>query len=194
MADEQALPVDAEQVTEPTPEAIETKLSAEELVKAEIDRVSAQYKKELQGLNRRNSELEKILEEQKKATMDEAEKREYEMQQWEQKLAAKEQEITRTSNKDKAVKFAADNGLDMDYLETMTFDNWDVVESNLNTLKAVVDRSRDKIIEEFKTTSGHSPAPGGGAAPGMVGISALKGKSPEVINAMINEGRVDFKR
>lgn len=172
------------QKTEPT--------VAELMAKMESD--SQTFKKEIAGLNRRNSELEKIAEEQKKAAMDEQEKILYELEQEKAALTNSKAEFNRMQNKEKALKFATENDVPLTLLDTMDFSSWDTVESNLNTIKAVVDGERERIIEKFKTDSGHAPAAGGAKAPGMVGISTLSGKSPGEINALIKDGRVDFKR
>ncbi len=186
MAEEQVQEV--VQVVAETPEN-ETP-SIETLVASEVEKVSAQYKKELQGLNRRNTELEQVLDAQKKMSMDEKERLQYELEQRENAIAAKEQEIVRATNKDKAFKFSSDNSIPNGMLDALQFDNWDVVESNLNILKAVVDSDRKRIIEEFKTSSGHSPAPGGGSPKGMINQAQLHEMSPAEVTLALKEGRV----
>lgn len=187
-----------EQVIEPDQAASEPIVNespdVETLVAAEVEKVSQQYKKELAGLNRRNSELEKVLDDQKKAAMDEQERILYELEQEKAALTNAKAEFTKAQNKERAVKYAAENDIPISMLDTMSFDSWDAVENNLGIIKSVVDGERKKIIEKFKTESGHSPAPGGGVSPGVIGLSTLRGKSSAEINELIKQGRVDFKR
>lgn len=189
MEDEQVLGVDPEQVAPETPEN-ENKLSAEELVKAEVERVSQQYKKELAGLNRRNSELEKVMEEQKKAAMDEQERILYELEQEKASLTNAKAEFARMQNREKALKYATENNVPLSLLDTMSFDTWDTVETNLNTLKAVVDSERTRIIEEFKKSNGHAPAAGGAKPAGALSHDSIAAMSPEQVTAALKEGRI----
>lgn len=189
MSEEQVLETTPEQVEAVTPE-IENTLSTEDLVKAEIERVSQQYKKELSGLNRRNSELENILEEQKKAAMDEQEKILYELEQEKASLTNARADFTRMQNRENALKYASENGVPLSLLDTMSFDNWEAVESNLNTIKTVVDSERTKIIEEFKKQSGHVPAAGGGVPQGAYSPEAVAKMSPSEMTQALKEGRI----
>ncbi len=193
MEEVQAQAEGQEQVTEPETRT-ESTIDVEAVKTEAVNMAAEKFKKEISGLNRKNTELAEALDEIKKSSMAEAERYQYELEQRENAIAAKEQALLKSSNRDKALKFATENNIPIDLLDTLSYDNYEAVEVNLNKLKTVVDSERTKIIEEFKTSSGHAPVAGGNAVGGVVGLSSLKGKSASEINGLIKEGRVDFKR
>jgi hypothetical protein len=187
----------SDQVQEVIQEQVTTEAPTNETTKPVVNEVEQKYKNEIGGLNRRNSELEQLLkekesflEEQKKATMADEEKRLYELEQRENTIIAKEQEITRLTNKTKASKFMSDNDIPMDLLDTISLDNWEVAQSKLEVMKGVIDTTKTKTIEEFKTQGGHVPPPGGGVVPQKITRDQLKHMSPVEIAKAADEGRI----
>lgn len=164
--------------------------TVETLVAAEVSKLELQYKKELAGLNRRNSEMETILEDQKKAAMEDQERVMYELEKEKAALTNAQADFSRSQNKEKALKFAAENKIPVSLLDTMSFDNLEAVESNLNIIKAVVDGEREKAITEFKTNSGHAPAAGSSGSQGMYGPEAIAKMSPSEMTQALKEGRI----
>jgi len=164
----------------------------------EVSQDAKKYQNEISGLNRRNTELEKllkerdsVLEDQKKATMKESERRDYELQQRENEIIAKEQEILRYSNREKATKYMTDNNLDLSLLDTLSLDNWEAAQAKLEIMRDVVDNVRIKTLENFKTSNGHTPAADGGTASRKpVSPEMLKTMSPEEKMQALKEGRV----
>lgn len=172
--------------------AIEPKADAiTEAVKPElVDHATDSFKKEISGLNRKITEQAAALDEIKKSSMADAERYQYELEQRENAIAAKEQALVKSSNRDKAVKFATENSIPLDLLDTLSYDNAEVVDNNLAKMKAVVDSERTKIIEEFKKASGYSPAAGGNVAGGVVTAEMIKTMTPSEVDLALKEGRV----
>jgi len=187
----------SDQVQDVNQEQVAIETPTEETAKTVVNEVELKHKNEIGGLNRRNSELERLLkekneaiEENKKASMKDDEKRLYELEQRENTIIAKEQEISRLTNRGKATKFMTDNGLSLDLLDTLALDNWETAQQKLEIMKGVIDATKTKTIEEFKTQGGHVPPPGGGVVPAKISRDQLQYMSAAEINKAVDEGRV----
>jgi predicted RNase H-like nuclease (RuvC/YqgF family) len=179
-------------------QAVTEPIKVDTPVVPEINESEQRYQKEISGLNRRISEMDKLMkekelaiEENKKSLMKEEERRVYELEQRENEVAAMKQEIVRSSNREKAVKYMTDNGISVDLLNTLSFDNWETVQNSLEVMKSVIDTTKLKVIEEYKTRSGHVPNPdGGNQSGGIVTRDMLKTMSASAIDKAMREGRV----
>lgn len=185
---------DQEQVVEQVQEDSVNQPEVEIDFEAELNKLRS----EVNGLNRRNSELDKLvkeknsaIEEAKKATMAEEERKEYELKQRENEIAAKEHEIVKYSNREKASKYMSENDIDLSVLDVLPLDDWETAQSKLEIMKSVIENTRAKTIEEYKTKGGHVPAPGGGDVnKSILSREDLKTMSSEEISKAVDEGRV----
>ena len=165
------------------------------LLAKKVDEVKGEYKSQIDGLNRRNSELEKALKEQKeeleKSKLSEAEKFKYEIEQKEKALKEKERELTLRSNKEVALKFATENKIPVDFVEFLPLESADDLKAALEKMKAVVEKDRSSVLDEFKKQGGAgAPAGGGDPKKEYVNPDALKSMSIEEINKAFNEGKI----
>jgi len=123
-------------------------------------KASERFKSEIAGLNRRNSELENTLEEQKKASMSEKEKLEYELNKEKAEIQAARADFLRMQNKAKAIAKASELGVPTDLLDTIPMDNWEAVETQINKIKTVVDSLKSQAADSFAKSTGDRLKPG----------------------------------
>lgn len=134
----------AEQATETT---TETKTYTEEevqaLLQSESDRrVSAALKKAEQ------KNAEKVREAQKLANMDATQKYEYELQQREAAIAAKEAELALSENKNVCAKILADKGLSLDFVEFVVDTEADAMNEKIKRVERAFKASVKAEVEK----------------------------------------------
>ena len=118
MADEDTgAEAEGQQHQDETPD-VDSKIAAaiEEAKKSIAD----QFKSEIAGLNRRNTELEGELESEKKARMSEKERAEYEREQKDKEIAEREQKLAAAERASTIASGIADRKLDPDVRKLMT--------------------------------------------------------------------------
>lgn len=135
-----------------------------EAFKAEITK---QFKAEITGLNRRNSELEKKLEEAEKAKMTEKERAEYEKKKLEEeKEQAKREVIEFRLQKERLVELYA-GGLDDDAGRFITGNTQEEIKESVKKLNEYIDKRASARVEaEVKKRFDGTGKPGGGDKPG----------------------------
>jgi len=169
-----------------------------ELIGKKVSEVQDGYKSEINGLNRRNSDLENKIklqaEEFEKSRLTEEEQAKYEIDKRQAELDAKDRELTVRANKEVALRYATENKLPLEMIEFLPLSNKDELAAGLDKLKAVVDGDRASVLEAFKKNGGDRPQPGGGLPKGgLIGREQISKMSPEAINKAFDEGRINLK-
>lgn len=159
-------------------------------MKAEIQSdFDKKYKSQMDGLNRRNTELEKELESEKKAHMKAEERQEYERKQYEQNITDREAALQRQTTEFHKMRLLAKYNLDESFMPRIQGEKPEEIEADIKSLLTFLDSKyvNPKINERL--ASGPKPAAPAAAA------SAGAGESPEMtlkkIAAMPTD---DFKR
>lgn len=132
-----------EQVTEP-------KTFTEEEVQSMIDR---RVQQAMETAKRKTDA--KVREAQKLAKMNESEKYEYELQQREAAIAAKEKELALMENKNVASKVLADKGLSLALVDFVVAEDADTMNENIKTLEKAFKASVKAEVE--KRMAGSTP-------------------------------------
>jgi seryl-tRNA synthetase len=148
----------------------EDDLSAKiEAARAEaIAEASERYKSEISGLNRKVSELSKVLDEQKTASMTAEEKLKFELEKEKNELITLQSNFNREQNKQKAITKAVELGMPIGFIDSISMDNWDVVDEQITKFKAILDSEKSKWAEGYAKGNGDTPRPGaisGGKSP-----------------------------
>lgn len=149
-----------------------------EAFKAEI---AKEFKKEIAGLNRRNSELEKELEETKKKEMSQEEVLEFERK----KLEAAHAELAETRAGLLRSNIAAETGLVPEAISFLTATDEEGIRLQSEKLKALIDSAsermtRDEIEKRFKD----SPKPTAGTAGGEMSQQEFLQMTDEQLQAL----------
>lgn len=99
-----------------------------------------------------------VREAQKLAQMNESEKYEYQLQQREEAIAAKEKELALMENKNEASKILADKGLSLTLVDFVVAEDADTMNKNIKTLEQAFKASVKAEVE--KRMSGSTPKKG----------------------------------
>lgn len=154
MAEEER--VEAEEEQPKTEEATEEKGTDLDRIKAEL---SAEYKKEIAGLNRRNSELERERDELAKEKMGTEERLEYERQQTEAARRGYEEMQASLLRRDIASEFE----LSSEAASFLTGSDEETIRQNAERLKATIDKETQKGVDQEVTRRfGSAKKPQGG--------------------------------
>lgn len=138
------------QVEETTTPKTYTEEEVQKLLQQETDRrVTSALKKQEQ------KNMEKVKEAQKLAKMNEAEKYEYELQQREAAIAAKEKELAMAENKNVASKVLADKGLSLALVDFVVAEDAETMNNNIKTLEKAFKASVKAEVE--KRMAGSTP-------------------------------------
>lgn len=137
------------QVQETTPKTY-TEEEVQALLQQETDRrVTSALKKQ----EKKNADA--VREAQKLAKMNEAEKYEYQLQQREAAIAAKERELALMENKNEASKILADKGLSLALVDFVVAEDADTMAANIKTLEKAFKASVKAEVE--KRMGGSTP-------------------------------------
>lgn len=148
---------DVQNVSKPDDD-ISAKIEAER--KAAMAEASERYKSEISGLNRKVSELSKVLEEQKTASMTAEEKLKFEIEKERNELMTLQANFNREQNKQKALKTAVELDVPIGLIDSISMDNWETVEEQITNFKAILDSERSKLAESYAKGNGDKPKPG----------------------------------
>lgn len=113
-------------------------------VKAEIE---AQFKSEISGLNRRNSELEKKLDEEAKAKMDEKERIEFEKKQAKEETEAAKKEADEYRVKLIRERLTHEAELSADFVALLRGESEGDIKTEIEGLKKLIAREAEKHLE-----------------------------------------------
>jgi len=91
---------------------------------------------------------DKVREAQKLASMDATQKYEYELQQREAAIAAKEAELALMENKNEASKILADKGLDLALVDFIVAEDAETMYSNIKALESAFKKSVKAEVEK----------------------------------------------
>lgn len=144
--------VEGQEVETTTPKTY-TEEEVQALLQQEADRrVTAALKKQ----EKKNQEA--VREAQKLAKMNEAEKFEYELQQREAAIAAKEKELALMENKNEASKILADKGLSLALVDFVVAEDAETMNNNIKILEQAFKQSVKAEVE--KRMGGTTPKKG----------------------------------
>ena len=150
--------------------------SVEELVQKAVDEVSSKFKGEIAGLNRKNTELQNVLDAKKK-----------EGQSIEERLASLESEKLQAIKRAETVEAFAHAGLDDSWRTALSADNPEV---QAQAIKDLLEGVRAKTAEELSKQFNVDPEKHIDGSARMLTAESLKGKSPDEINKLWSEGRI----
>lgn len=120
-----------------------TEAEVMELIQKEADRrVTDALKKQERKTNA------KIAEAQKLASMNEAEKYEYQLQQREQAIAAKEKELAMLENKNEASKILSEKGISLALVDFVVAEDAETMKSNIDLLDRAFKASVKAEVEK----------------------------------------------
>lgn len=120
-----------------------TEAEVMELIQKEADRrVTDALKKQERKTNA------KIAEAQKLASMNEAEKYEYQLQQREQAIAAKEKELAMLENKNEASKILSEKGISLALVDFVVAEDAETMKSNIDLLDRAFKTSVKAEVEK----------------------------------------------
>ena len=123
------------------------------LLQSETDRRVTSALKKAEQKN-----AEKLKEAQRLAQMNEKEKYEYELQQREQAIAAKERELALMENKNEASKILAERGISLQLVDFVVAESADDMKNNIDLLDKAFTASVKAEVE--KRLAGSSPKKG----------------------------------
>ena len=127
-----------------------TEEEVQELLQREADRrVTAALKKQ----EKKNAEA--VREAQKLAQMNETEKFQYQLEQREAAIAAKEKELALMENKNEASKILAEKGLSLSLVDFVVAEDADTMAANIKTLETAFKQSVKAEVE--KRMGGSTP-------------------------------------
>ena len=139
-----------EQETETEETVTMTKAELDDLLQKEGDRrVSSALKKQEQ------KNTEKLKEAQKLAKMDADERLQYELEQREKAIEAKERELALSENRNVASKILADKGLSLDLVDFIVDEDADTMKTRIDVLDKAFKKSVKAEVE--KRLGGTSP-------------------------------------
>lgn len=139
-----------EQVGEATGEKLYTEAELQELLQKESDRrVTAALKKQ----EKKNEAA--VREAQKLAQMNEQEKFQYQLEQREKAIAAKEKELALMENKNEASKILADKGLSLALVDFVVAEDAETMSANIKILEQAFKQSVKAEVE--KRMGGSTP-------------------------------------
>lgn len=120
-----------------------TEAEVMEMIQREADRrVTEAIKKQERKTNA------KIAEAQKLASMNEAEKYEYQLQQREQAIAAKEKELAMLENKNEASKILSEKGISLALVDFVVAEDAETMKSNIDLLDRAFKASVKAEVEK----------------------------------------------
>ncbi len=137
------------------------------LAKAKQDAIEI-ARAEISGLNRKTNELDRAVKEKdaelerlKTEKLSEEERFKLELDKRDQALTARERELVVTSNREKALKYATENSLPLEFIDFVPMSDETVMMDSLTKVKAVVDGDRASVLEALKKNGGDKPGAGG---------------------------------
>ena len=150
------------QETTPQDESQAEKTVDEKIAEA-IAEVAQGFKKEVAGLNRRNSELEKELAEERKAKMSEEERIKAEIEEAKKEAEAERSEAAKLRKERLIDKALYDVGLPVEFAKHITGDDEESINDSVTSFNSYVDTIVNKKIEEEinKRLAGKPPEGGG---------------------------------
>lgn len=117
-------------------------------------KIEERYKKEISGLNRRNSELEKVMDDQKKAAMTKEEQLKYDLEKERSEITTLQANFAKEQNRAKATAKALELGVPVEMLEPLNMESWDSVSEQIDKFKTVVDGLSSKFADEYAKSNG----------------------------------------
>jgi hypothetical protein len=171
--------VQSEQVQETTTE--ETTVDVQEQIKKEIEALKEQSKKEIAGLNKRNSELEKLLQQKdlEKLTEEERLKKEVELARQEKERIEKE---TKELNRQRLIdKSLFDAGLPQDFAKRITGDDVESIQNDVKAIEDFLNQQAEKKAEALinKRLAGVAPEQGAQTPAGTLSAEEIAALPPE---------------
>lgn len=138
------------------------------LVNKAVEETTATLKPQLDGVHRRNSQLEKDLEAERKRleevqtrSLSEEERLKIELDRREAALNERDAELLLKSNREKAIKYATENNIPLDLIEVVSMTDEEAMLASLGKIKTVVDGDRASVIDAQKKSGGDRPKSGG---------------------------------
>lgn len=125
-----------------------TEQEVQEMLQREADRRVSEALKKQQKKNEA-----KIAEAQKLAAMNEQEKYEYQLQQREEAIQAKERELALMENKNEASKILAEKGLSLSLVDFIVAEDAETMKYNIDTLDKAFKASVKAEVEKRLATS-----------------------------------------
>ena len=157
-------PADVKKVEEPKTEPAKKSEFDPEAFKADIEK---RFKSELDGLNRRNSLLEKKLEEAEKEKMTEKERADYDLKQAKEAVEKARREAQEFQLERTRLEKLFAVGLDADASGFVGGASAEEIEARVKMLNEYIDRRASVRVEaEVKKRFGEAGKPGGGDKPG----------------------------
>lgn len=138
------------------------------LIEKTVTEATTVLQSNLDGVNRKNSELQKELAtaaerkaalEKEKLSADERYK--LDMEQREADIKKGERALIEKTNKEAALKFAAEHKIPLDLIDLVPVSDEAAMLVHLNKLKAVVDSDRASVLDAIKKDGGVVPKAGG---------------------------------
>lgn len=148
----------------------------QELIQKAIEEATIKFKGEIAGLNRKNSELQSILDAKKK-----------EGQSIEERLANLENEKLQAIKRAETVEAFAQAGLDDSWRTALSLGN---PAEQAQAIKDLLESVKAQTSEELSKQFNVDPEKHLDGSARMFTAEALKGKSPEEINKLWSEGRI----
>jgi hypothetical protein len=177
--DKQVQDVNQEQVDETKQDS---QLNVEELIAQKTAEIAEQYKKELAGLNKRNSELEKKIKLTEQEKMTEAERLEAERKE----LQAEKDAIKREKINLQIIKELASVGLPADFANRISGETEDEIKADVKALKEFLDKKAHELSEAEIAKRLKGDTPKGGQNP------TGKTMTREAFQKLDPKGRIDF--
>lgn len=155
--DKQVQDVNQEQVGETKQDS---QLNVEELIAQKTAEIAERYKKEIAGLNKRNSELEKKVKLTEQEKMTEAERLEAERKE----LQAEKDAIKREKINLQIIKELASVGLPPDFANRISGETEDEIKADVKAMKEFLDKKAHELSEAEIAKRLQGDIPKGGAA------------------------------
>jgi len=159
-----------------------------EALRKQLDEMQERFKKETSGLNRRNSELERKLEEAEKEKMSEQERLEYEKKQWETEREKARQEAEEYRIGLLREKKVHEAGLGPEAVDLLTGKDEESIDKQIAYFKTLVDkRVKEQLEQEISQRFPNRQKPKAGGDSGELTYEDMMNMSEDEVKALGTE-------
>lgn len=169
------------------------------MIEKAVEDATGTLQSNIQGLNRRNNELDRALKDSKseldkiqREKLSEEERWRLELEQRDQEISKRERELVVKTNREKALNFATENEIPLELIDLVPMHDEDSMMESLGKVKTVVDGDRAALIEAQKKSGGDRPGSGGSG--GKVGKKRKSEMTAGEAQAYVNEHGIEAFR